>query len=54
MNNDHKELFTEIYTFTKTEIIEIKDDIEKYELNTQTYNDLIDMIIETIITFFQS
>jgi putative phage-type endonuclease len=52
MNNDHKELFTEIYTFTKTEIIGIKDDTEKYELNKKTYNDLIDMIIETIITFF--
>lgn len=52
MNNDHKELFIEIYTFIKTEIFGIKDDIEKYELNKKTYNDLIDMIIETIITFF--
>lgn len=52
MNNDHKALFTEIYTFTKNEIFGIKDDTEQYELDKNMYNDLIDMIIETIITFF--
>ena len=52
MNNDHKELFIEIYTFIKTEIFGIKDDTEQYELDKKSYDDLIDMIVETIITFF--
>lgn len=52
MNNDHKKLFVEIYTHIKNDIFGIKNDTEEYEIDKKTYNNLIDMIIETIITFF--